>query len=64
MKKTRFDIQSITESCFSAHNFFIKIEDFDAEAKYMAISVNYRRCQGQTGERGCAKTEDQQNSDF
>merc|ERR1719347_723910 len=40
---TRNDIQSITESCFSAQNFFAKIADFDAEEdKYMAISVNYR----------------------
>merc|ERR1712165_231030 len=40
---TRSDIQSITESCFSAQNFFAKIADFDAEEdKYMAISVNYR----------------------
>merc|ERR1712158_143897 len=37
------DIQSITEQCFSAPNFFAKIADFDAEEdKYMAISVNYR----------------------
>merc|ERR1711933_90490 len=39
----RNDVQSITESCFSARNFFTKIADFDAEEdKYMAISVNYR----------------------
>merc|ERR1712129_400980 len=39
----RTDIQGITESCFSAQNFFTKIADFDAEEdKYMAISVNYR----------------------
>jgi len=37
------DLQSITESCFSPQNFFVKIADFDAsEDKYMAISVNYR----------------------
>ena len=37
------DIRGITESCFSAQNFFAKIADFDAEEdKYMAISVNYR----------------------
>merc|ERR1711897_102369 len=39
----RNDIQGITESCFSAQNFFTKIADFDPEEdKYMAISVNYR----------------------
>eukprot|EP01083_Nonionella_stella_P099564 279949_1 len=39
----RQDIQGITETCFSAQNFFTKIADFDAEEdKYMAISVNYR----------------------
>merc|ERR1719430_2340080 len=39
----RNDIQGITESCFSAQNFFTKIADFDpVEDKYMAISVNYR----------------------
>merc|ERR1712232_810163 len=43
METTRCDIQGITESCFSAQNFFTKIADFDAEEdKYMAISVNYR----------------------
>merc|ERR1712056_162358 len=46
MKKkdtARNDIQSITETCFSAQNFFTKIADFDPEEdKYMAISVNYR----------------------
>merc|ERR1712066_626920 len=43
METARNDIQSITESCFSAQNFFTKIADFDAEEdKYMAISVNYR----------------------
>jgi len=37
------DIQALTESCFSAQNFFAKIADFDvSEDKYMAISVNYR----------------------
>jgi len=37
------NIQTITESCFSAQNFFTKIADYDAEEdKYMAISVNYR----------------------
>merc|ERR1719509_754769 len=37
------DVRGITESCFSAQNFFTKIADFDAEEdKYMAISVNYR----------------------
>jgi len=37
------NIQAITETCFSAQNFFTKIADFDAEEdKYMAISVNYR----------------------
>merc|ERR1719464_1787945 len=37
------DIQPITESCFSAQNFFCKIADFDPEEdKYMAVSVNYR----------------------
>merc|ERR1712062_666737 len=40
---TRNDIQSITEECFSAQNFFVKIADFDSEEdKYMACSVNYR----------------------
>merc|ERR1711941_118424 len=39
----RNDIQTITEQCFSAQNFFVKIADFDAEEdKYMACSVNYR----------------------
>merc|ERR1712083_1084571 len=39
----RNDVQGITESCFSAQNFFTKIADFDPEEdKYMAISVNYR----------------------
>merc|ERR1712157_601032 len=39
----RNDIQGITESCFSAQNFFTKIADFDPEEdKYMAISVKYR----------------------
>jgi len=39
----REDIQTITELCFSAQNFFAKIADFDPEEdKYMAISVNYR----------------------
>merc|ERR1712110_855504 len=43
METARTDIQSITESCFAAQNFFTKIADFDAEEdKYMAISVNYR----------------------
>jgi len=43
METQRCDIQGITESCFSAQNFFTKIADFDAEEdKYMAISVNYR----------------------
>merc|ERR1712172_23505 len=43
METARVDIQSITESCFAAQNFFTKIADFDAEEdKYMAISVNYR----------------------
>jgi tubulin alpha len=43
METTRLDVQSITESCFSAQNFFTKIADFDPEEdKYMAISVNYR----------------------
>merc|ERR1719273_1754960 len=37
------EIQTITEQCFSAQNFFAKIADFDAEEdKYMAVSVNYR----------------------
>ena len=37
------EIQPMTETCFSAQNFFAKIADFDAEEdKYMAISVNYR----------------------
>jgi len=37
------DIQALTESCFSARNFFAKIADFDVEEdKYMAVSVNYR----------------------
>jgi len=37
------DIQALTESCFSAQNFFTKIADFDVtEDLYMAISVNYR----------------------
>ncbi len=43
METTRCDIQGITESCFSAQNFFTKIADFDAEEdKYLGISVNYR----------------------
>eukprot|EP01084_Bolivina_argentea_P064836 118194_1 len=43
METHRCDIKSITESCFSANNFFTKISDFDVEEdKYMAISVNYR----------------------
>merc|ERR1711997_1401642 len=43
METTRCDIQGITETCFSAQNFFTKIADFDSEEdKYMAISVNYR----------------------
>ena len=38
----RCDVQTITESCFAAQNFFTKIADFDAEEdKHMAISVNY-----------------------
>merc|ERR1711994_1105417 len=42
---TRNDIQSMTESCFAAQNFFVKIADFDVEwDKYMSISVNYRGC--------------------
>merc|ERR1712228_621726 len=37
------EIQGITESCFSAQNFFCKIADFDPEEdKYMAVSVNFR----------------------
>ena len=37
------EIRTISEQCFSAQNFFVKIADFDAEEdKYMAISVNYR----------------------
>jgi len=40
---TNNEIRPITETCFSAQNFFAKIADFDAEEdKYMAISVNYR----------------------
>merc|ERR1712130_257584 len=40
---TRNDIQSITEQCFAAQNFFVKIADFDAEEDlYMAINVQYR----------------------
>eukprot|EP01083_Nonionella_stella_P005530 15973_1 len=40
---TRQYIQGITETFFSAQNFFTKIADFDAEEdKYMAISLNYR----------------------
>ena len=40
---TRNDVQSITNQCFDAHNFFVKISDFDPEEdKYMTISVNYR----------------------
>ena len=39
----KLDTQSISELCFDATNFFVKILDFDAEEdKYMAISVNYR----------------------
>merc|ERR1712129_393667 len=39
----RNDIQRVTESCFSAQNFFTKIADFDAEEdKYMALSLNFR----------------------
>merc|ERR1712154_220070 len=38
-----YDVQSITERCFSAQNFLVKIPDFDPlEDKYMAISVMYR----------------------
>merc|ERR1719334_1960732 len=40
---TNNEIRPITELCFSAQNFFVKIADFDAEEdKYMACSVNYR----------------------
>merc|ERR1719334_703494 len=40
---TNNEIRPITELCFSAQNFFVKIADFDAEEdKYMAVSVNYR----------------------
>jgi len=43
METQNCKIQNITETCFSAQNFFTKIADFDAEEdKYMAISVNYR----------------------
>jgi len=43
LETARTDVQSITESCFNAQNFFAKISDFDVEEdKYMAISVNYR----------------------
>ena len=36
-------VQKISEACFSARNFFVKISDFDPEEdKYMAISLNYR----------------------
>ncbi len=39
----RADVQSITDRCFYANNFLVKIADFDAEEdKYMSISVNYR----------------------
>ena len=39
----RCDVQSITERCFDARNFLVKIADFDSEEdKYMAISCNYR----------------------
>merc|ERR1711920_471457 len=31
METQRCDIQGITETCFSAQNFFTKIADFDAE---------------------------------
>jgi len=37
------DVQRVTESCFSAQNFFTKIADFDSEEdKYMALSLNFR----------------------
>jgi len=37
------EIKNITESCFSAQNFFTKIADFDSEEdKYMALSLNFR----------------------
>merc|ERR1719150_802648 len=40
---TRNDIKSITEQCFAAQNFFVKIADFDAEEdKYISSWVNYR----------------------
>merc|ERR1711948_99092 len=43
METTNTNIQSITEGCFSAQNFFTKLADFDVEEDlYMAISVNYR----------------------
>merc|ERR1712113_278819 len=43
METARDDVQSISETCFAAQNFFTKIADFDCEEdKYMAISVNYR----------------------
>ena len=38
----RDDVQSLTEICFAAQNFFTKIIDFDPEDdKYMGISLNY-----------------------
>merc|ERR1711997_1315091 len=43
MKTQNLGVRGLTESCFSAQNFFTKIADFDpCEDKYMAISVNYR----------------------
>jgi len=43
IETANLSIQGITETCFSAQNFFTKISDFDPEEdKYMAISVNYR----------------------
>merc|ERR1712176_1645375 len=43
METQRCDIQGITETCFSAQNFFTKIADFDSEEdKYMALSLNFR----------------------
>ena len=42
-QRTRYDVQSITESAFWSPNFLVKRADFDAEEdKNMAMSVFYR----------------------
>jgi len=41
-EQSMMDIQSMTASCFDKNNFFLKIDDFDAEEdKYMAIAVKF-----------------------